>query len=147
MFNKYDPNSLKVDACIKAIKEMSAEAFSLTGPRTMDWERPESLMRTTSQENERLTERAKAYLDVEEAVRDKGSETQTKVVTNVAAMLVIEDRLNREERTFLSLFLVHIRTTQRTLRGLQEGGPSRRGFLRTAVAHRRSNRIRQEPCG
>lgn len=108
MFDQYGPNSLKVEAFIRALKNVPAEEFSLAGPRTMDWERLDSLMkRVTALEGERLEERARAYHNAKEAVMGKGSEAQAKVVATVAATLVIEDLLTREERTFLSLFLVH----------------------------------------
>lgn len=108
MFDQYGPNSLKVEAFIRALKNVSAEEFSLAGPRTMDWDRLDSLLkRVEALEGERLEERARAYHNAKEAVRGKGSEIQGKVVATVAATLVVEDLLTKEERTFLSLVLVH----------------------------------------
>lgn len=116
MFDFYGPNALKVSAFIEAVKNQSDEDFSLTGPRVMDWNRLESLIKKTSSlGNVRVTERSQAVRAAFEAVINKGSELQRKLVAYVASMLVIEDHLTREERTFLSLFLVDTLVPLKTL--------------------------------
>src|SRR5437868_14011118 len=108
MFDQYGPNSLKVSAFIKAVGNLPADDFALVGPTVMDEERLDGLMRRIqSLESERVDERASAFRDAAEAVRDKGTELQRKLVASLAAILVLEDRLARDEKTFLSLFLVN----------------------------------------
>ena len=108
MFDQYGPNSLKVSAFIKALRNLPADGFALLGPRTIDSERLDSLLkRIGALESERLNERANAYRDAIDAVKDKGSENQRKLAASLAAMLVLEDRLKRDEKVFLSLFLVN----------------------------------------
>lgn len=107
MFDLYGPNALKVSAFIKAVGNIPADEFNLVGPRVMDWERFESLMkRVQSLAEERRDERDRAYRAAAEAVKDKGTELQQTLVAGVAALLVIEDRLSREEKNLLSLYLV-----------------------------------------
>lgn len=119
MFDQYGPNSLKVSAFIKAVGNLPADDFALVGPTVMDEERLDGLMRRIqSLESERVDERASAFRDATEAVRDKGTELQRKLVASLAAILVLEDRLARDEKTFLSLFLVN---TIVPLRLLYEG--------------------------
>jgi len=64
------------------------------GPSPIDTKRINSLLkRIGGLEGERLNERAIAYRDASDAVRDKGSESQRKLVASLAAILVFEDRL------------------------------------------------------
>jgi hypothetical protein len=108
MFDQYGPNSLKVNAFIKALRNLADDVFALLGPRTIDSERLGSLLkRIDALESERLDERVNAYRDALDAVKDKGSEIQRKFAAGLATMLVLEDRLKRDEKVFLSLFLVY----------------------------------------
>lgn len=107
MFNRYGPNSLKVSAFIKAIRDLSPEQFATLGHVNYDLDRLEAFAaRLKKLDGERETERANAIRDALEAAADKGTEDQRKLAAGLAAILVLEDRLSREEKTFLSLYII-----------------------------------------
>ncbi len=107
MFVRYGPNALKVGAFIGALEGLSSGEFALRGPWLVDQNRLDALFETLrTLRGERAVERANAYLDSIAALKEKDSEIHREVVANVAALLVLEDRLTLEENNFLSLALV-----------------------------------------
>lgn len=108
MFEKYGPNSLKVDAYIRAVAELSVEQLALVGRYNLDLQTlsgfGESLNTLGS---ERVREKANAYLDVAAALENSTAvEQQKTILSGLAAALVVEDRLSPDERRFLHLYLI-----------------------------------------
>jgi hypothetical protein len=107
MFTRYGPNSLKVNAFIRELEGLTAEQFSTVGHFDLDLNRLKSLIeRIEALGGELSGERGNAFNDALKAAGDKGATDQRKFVAALASILVVEDRLNREERTFLSLFII-----------------------------------------
>src|SRR5688572_6414667 len=100
MFKRYGPNSLKVSAFIRELEGLGDEKFATVGHINIDIDRLKSLAeKVDSLGGELSEERTNAFRDALKAGGDKGSSDQRKMVAALASILVVEDRLNREERT------------------------------------------------
>lgn len=107
MFKHYGPNSLQVTEYIKALSEMSSAQFANVDRLNLDTNRLFALFqKILTLKADRPIETDNARRDAMRAVLEKGSENQIVFVALVAAMLVSEDRLTREEKFFLHLWVI-----------------------------------------
>lgn len=108
VFSRYGPNAIKVDAYVRALSDLTSEEFSRIDHDGVDIARLQSLAEKVGKfEDERLEERQNALHDANEAVKGKGSELQVGLAALFAMLLVMDDFLNRDEKSFLSLYLVN----------------------------------------
>ncbi|HEY0349791.1 MAG TPA: hypothetical protein VGC60_16720 [Pyrinomonadaceae bacterium] len=116
MFDLYGPNSLRVKAYIKAIAEMSEQEFANIDRLNLDSDRLIAVFqKALSFKNERLPQTENASRDATLAALHKGTTNQIVFVSLVASVLVLEDRLNRDEQVFLHLFVIDPRVPLRRL--------------------------------
>jgi hypothetical protein len=107
MFERYGPNSLQVAEYITALSEMPPAEFAKIDQLNLDTERFIALLQKAfTFKADRATEIDNASNDVMLAVLNKGTENQIIFVSLVASLLVLEDRLTREEQVLLHLWVV-----------------------------------------
>jgi len=108
MFDRYGPNAIKVDAYVRALRDLTPEQFTEILRGNVDVERLKTLANhVDTLTTQRSKERQNALNDAEEAVSNKGTEKQTRSAALVAPLLVMDDFLNIEEKNFLALSLVN----------------------------------------
>lgn len=108
IFDRYGPNAIKVDAYIRALRDLTREQFAQIHFRNDVVDGLNTLAKhIATLTNQRSKDRENALNDAGEAVKDKGTKTQTSFAGLVAPLLVMDDFLNREEKNFLALSLVN----------------------------------------
>lgn len=116
MFDRYGPNSLQVAAYIKALDEMSSEDFNSIDKLNLDVEQLITVFsKALSYKSDRLLETENASHDAMAAVINKGSNEQIAFVGLIASVLVLEDRLTRDEQVFLHLWVIDPKVPLRRL--------------------------------
>jgi|GEM_PF-5682232 len=116
MFDRYGPNSLKVQEYITALAEMSQEEFANVDRLNLDVDQFSRLFqKTLGLKHDRETEAENASRDAMKAVLEKGDTNRILFVSLVAMALVLEDRLTRDERVFLHLFVIDPKVPLRRL--------------------------------